>query len=94
MNPTILAKALLGQSQDDWYKPRDEAYPFTTDPRADPMPDFRGSEYSPRRNMWRSPNGETVEAGAFRPLPPDVNTVDPQYLFDQYFRGPSRLWNP
>lgn len=77
----------LPPADDDWYFPDPRHYPQSSDEAAIPPSHERmmmpwpqippGSAYSPRRNMWLTPDGRLLDAGQFRPMPPDANTLDP-----------------
>ena len=66
---------------DDWYAPQQHLMPVAPQGLSGPgrpspvwqIPD--GSHYSPSRNMWRAPTGETFDARDYRPLAPNDNTL-------------------
>lgn len=66
---------------DDWYAPQQHLMPVAPQGLPGPgqpsprwqIPD--GSHFSPSRNMWRAPTGETFDARDYRPLAPNDNTL-------------------
>lgn len=76
----IVATPGLGNISGDWYAPHPSQYPNWYDEKqnkyvaagpAVPLNSF----YSPSRNQWFTPDGKLIDAGDYRPLPPDSNTV-------------------
>ena len=76
--------------EDDWYFPKQQESPESEDIAAvppglagamnllAPRPELPlGTAYSPRRNKYRLPNGQEIDAGDFRPLARDRNTFGP-----------------
>ena len=93
-----------GDEEGDWYIPAPHEMPSSSDEAAVPpgladamnllakKPNIpHGSAYSPSRNRWRLPNGKEVDAGVFRPLPNDPNTIDSQnFMMERGYLGSRR----